>query len=131
MAAGQAQTVAPTQLKRELTVPTPDPVSVGDSTALPTGDGWLSLAVVLELGARAVVGGALATPRRAALVHQALSMALAPRRPAAGWMMHTDRGRPYGADSDRQLLPQPALQPRMRRKGHGGDNAVAESFFPT
>ena len=65
IAAGQAQTVAPNQRKRELTVQAPDPVSVGDMTSLPTGEGWLSLAVVLDLCSRAVVGWSMADHRRA------------------------------------------------------------------
>jgi len=131
MAAGQAQSVAPNQLNREFTVPTPDTVYVGAITSLPTGEGWLSLAVVLDLCSRAVVGWAMAHHRRAALVPQALSMALSQRRPAAGLLMHTDRGSQYGADSSRQLLTQHARQPSMSRKGNCWDNAVAESFFHT
>ena len=71
-AAGQAQPVAPHQRNRELTVQEPDTVDVGEMTSLPTGEGWLSLAVVLDLCSRAVVGWAMATHRRVALVHQAL-----------------------------------------------------------
>ena len=104
MTAGQAQTAAPHQLNREFTVQAPDKVSVGDITYLPTGEGWLYLAVVLDLCSRAVVGWAMADHRRAELVNQALAMALYQRRPAAGLMMHTDRGSQYGADSNRQLL---------------------------
>jgi putative transposase len=124
-AAGQAQTVAPNQRNRELTVPVPDTVSVGDSPYLPSGDGGLSLAVVLALGSRAVVGWSMANPLRAAWVHQALSRALGQRQPAAGVMMHTDRGSQYGADSSRQRLTQPGRQPSMRRTGNCWDNAVA------
>jgi transposase InsO family protein len=104
---------------------------VGDIPYLPTGAGGLSLAVVLELCARAVVGWSMANHRQAELVNQALSMALYQRRPAAGLMMHTDRGSQYGADRDRQLLRQHGIAPSMSRKGNGWDNAVAESFFHT
>jgi putative transposase len=69
--AGQAQTAAPHQRNQALTVPVPDNASVGDLPYLPTGEGWRYLAVVLELGSRAVVGGAMADPRRAAWVHPA------------------------------------------------------------
>src|SRR5262249_60691721 len=62
---------------------------------------------------------------------RALAWAFAHRRTAAGLIRHTDRGSQYGADSSRQLLIQHAIQPRMSRKGHGWDNAVAESCFPT
>jgi len=91
--AGQAQTVAPNQRNRACTGQAPDKVYVGDIPCLPTGEGWLSLAVVLDLCSRAVVGWSRADPMRAALVNQALSMAIGQRRPAAGLLMHTDRGR--------------------------------------
>ena len=128
IAAGQAQTGAPNQLNREFTVQAPDTVSVGDMTYLPTGAGWLYLAVVLDLGSRAVVGWAMADHMWAELVHQALAMAICQRRPAAGLILHTDRGSQDGADRPRQLLVQQGRQPRMSRKGNGWDNAVAESF---
>jgi len=112
-------------------VQAPEKVYVGDMTYLPTGEGWLYLAVVLELCSRAVVGWAMAAHRRAALVNQALAMAICQRRPAAGLIMHTDRGSQYGAESSRQLLTPPGVQPSMSRKGNCWDNAVAESFFHT
>jgi len=130
-AAGQAQTVAPNQLNREFTVQVPDTVYVGDITYLPTGEGWLYLAVVLDLCSRAVVGWSMADHMRAELVNQALAMAICQRRPAAGLIMHTDRGSQYGAESYRQLLTQHGVQPSMSRKGNCWDNAVAESFFHT
>jgi putative transposase len=130
-AAGQAQTVAPNQLNREFTVDVPDKVYVGDITYLPTGEGWLYLAVVLDLCSRAVVGWSMANHMRAELVNQALSMALYQRQPAAGLIMHTDRGSQYGADSYRQLLRQHGIEPSMSRMGNCWDNAVAESFFHT
>ena len=128
---GQAQTVAPNQLNREFTVQAPDKVYVGDITYLPTGEGWLYLAVVLDLCSRAVVGWSMANHMRAELVTQALSMAIGQRQPAAGLIMHTDRGSQYGAESYRQLLTQHGMQPSMSRKGNCWDNAVAESFFHT
>jgi len=130
-AAGQAQTVAPNQLNREFTVDVPDRVYVGDITYLPTGEGWLYLAVVLDLCSRAVVGWSMANHMRAELVNQALSMALYQRQPAAGLIMHTDRGSQYGADSYQHLLTQHGIQASMSRKGNCWDNAVAESFFRT
>ena len=130
-AAGQAQTVAPNQLNREFTVQEPDTMYVGDITYLPTREGWLYLAVVLDLCSRAVVGWSMADHRRAELVNQALAMALCQRQPAVGLIMHTDRGSQYGADSYRQLLTQHGIQPSMSRKGNCWDNAVAESFFHT
>lgn len=128
---GQAQTVAPNQLNREFTVHAPDRVYVGDITYLPTGEGWLYLAMVLDLCSRAVVGWSMADHMRAELVNQALTMAICQRQPTAGLIMHTDRGSQYGADSYRQLLTQHGMQPSMSRKGNCWDNAVAESFFHT
>jgi putative transposase len=130
-AVGQAQTVAPNQLNRECTVDAPDKVYVGDIPYLHTGEGWLYLAVVLDLCSRAVVGWSMANHMRAELVNQALSMALSQRQPAAGLCMHTDRGSQYGADSYQQLLRQHGIKPSMSRKGNCWDNAVAESFFHT
>ena len=129
--AEQAQTVAPNELNREFTVDVPDRVYVGDITYLPTGEGWLYLAVVLDLCSRAVVGWSMANHMRAELVNQALSMALYQRQPAAGLLMHTDRGSQYGADSYRHLLRQHGIEPSMSRTGNCWDNAVAESFFHT
>jgi transposase InsO family protein len=129
--AGQAQTVVPNQLNREFTVPAPNTVYVGDITYLPTGEGWLYLAIVLDLYSRAVVGWAMANHMRVELVNQALSMALGQRHPAAGLIMHTDRGSQYGADRYRQLLARHGIQSSMSRKGNCWDNAVAESFFRT
>jgi transposase InsO family protein len=128
---GPAQTVAPHQLNRECTVQAPDKVSVGDMTSLPTGEGWWYLAVVLDRCSRAVVGWSMANHRRAERVTQALSMAIGQRQPAAGFIMHTDRGCQYGAESYRQLLTQHGMQPSMSRKGNCWDNAVVESFFHT
>jgi putative transposase len=87
--------------------------------------------VVLDLCSRAVVGWAMANPMRAELVNQALSMALCQRHPAAGLIMHTDRGSQYGANSYRQLLTPHGRQPSMSPQGNWWDNAVAESFFHT
>ena len=123
--------MAPNQLNRAFTVTAPDTVYVGDITYLPTGEGWLYLAVVLDLCSRAVVGWSMADHMRAELVNQALAMAICQRQPAVGLIMHTDRGSQYGADSSQQLLIQHGMQPSMSRKGNCWDNAVAESFFHT
>jgi putative transposase len=131
IAAGQTQTVAPNQLNRDFTVKEPDTVYVGDITYLPRGEGWLYLAVVLDLCSRVVVGWSMADHMRAELVNQVLAMAIYQRRPATGRIMHTDRGSQYGADSYQQLLVQHGIQPSMSRKGNCWDNAVAESFFHT
>ena len=128
---GPAPTVAPHHRTRACTVHAPEKVDVGDIPSLPTGEGGWSLAGVLDRCARAVVGGSMANPRRAERVTQALAMAIGQRQPAAGFIMPTDRGSPYGAESARQLLTQHGMQPRRSRKGTGWDNAVAERFFHT
>jgi putative transposase len=73
----------------------------------------------------------MANHRRVELVHQAWSMALCQRHPAAGLSMHTDRGSQYGAGRYRQRLAQHGIPSSMRRQGNCWDNAVAERFFPT
>jgi putative transposase len=78
-----------------------------------------------------VGGWSLANHLRAALGTQALAMAIGQRPPAAGLLMHPERGRQDGAESDRQLLTPYGLQPSMRRQGNGWDNAVAESCLHT
>ena len=128
-AAGQAQMVAPNQLNRAFTVPTPDTVYVGDITYLPTGEGWLYLAVVLDLCSRAVVGWSMANHMRAELVNQALSMAICQRRPAAGLIMHTDRGSQYGADSYRQLLTRHGIQASRAARATVGTTPWQKASF--
>jgi putative transposase len=129
--AEQAPPIAPNPLTRAFPVPGPETAYVGESPSLPPGAGGLSVAVGRALCSPAVVGGAMAHPRRAAWVPQAVARALCPRQPAAGLRMQTDRGRQYGADSSRQRLPPPGLPPSMRRPGTCWDKAVAERFFPT
>ena len=129
-AAGQAQTVAPNQLNRAFTAQAPDMVYVGDY--IPPHGRRL---VVSCRGAGSVLAGSRrmgdGPPYAAELVNQALAMAICQRPPAAGLIMHTDRGSQYGADSYRQLLTQHGIEPSMSRKGNCWDNAVAESFFHT
>jgi transposase InsO family protein len=117
-------TVTPNQFNREFAEQAPATVYVGDITYLPTGEGWLSLAVVLDLCSRAVVGWSMADHMRAELVNQALWMALSQRQPAVGLIMHTDRESQYGAESYRQFLSQHRIEPSMSRKGNCWDNAV-------
>jgi putative transposase len=91
-AGGPAQTVAPNQLNRALTVAAPERVYGGDIPYLLTGEGGWYLAVVLALGSWAVVGWSMADPRLAERGNHALAMALCQRQPAPGLSMHTDRG---------------------------------------
>jgi putative transposase len=108
-----------------------DRVWVSDLTYVPTREGWLYLAVVLDLATRAVVGWAMRSRPEAALSIQALRMAQQSRQPAAGLLLHSDQGVQYQAHAYQALLRAHAMQPSMSRRGDCWDNAVAESFFAT
>jgi len=104
---------------------------VSDITYVPTREGWLFLAVVLDLASRRVVGWAMHDTLEADLALSALQMALADRRPAPGLLHHSDRGVQYACTAYRELLAAHGLQVSMSRRGNCWDNAVAESFFAT
>ena len=125
------QTVAPNVLQRQFDIDQPDTAYVGDITYIWTAEGWLYLAVVIDLFSRAVVGWAMNRWLKAELVTNALQMALDQRQPRPGLIMHTDRGSQYAADRYLQLLHHYEIVPSMSRKGNCWDNAVAESFFHT
>ena len=123
--------IAPNLLEREFTVNTPDTVYVGDITYIPTREGWLYLAVVIDLFSRAVVGWSMGSRITAGLVNGAMLMALWKRKPAKGLVSHSDRGSQYASDSHRKLLDDYGFKASMSKKGDCWDNAVAESFFHT
>lgn len=123
--------IAPNLLKRDFTVATPDTVYVGDITYIPTREGWLYLAVVIDLFSRAVVGWAMESRMKVDLVNDAMLMALWTRKPAKGFIFHSDRGSQYASDSYREILKTHGAQASMSKKGDCWDNAVAESFFHT
>lgn len=123
------QAPAPDLVRRAFQVDAPNKVGVGDMTALRTKEGWLHLAVVLDLFARRVVGWSTDVKQAAALPMAALSMAISERRPASGVIFHSDQGSVYGCNDYRDLLDQHGVLPSMSRKGNCHDNAVAESFF--
>ena len=125
------QEVAPNVLERQFDVDQPDTAYVGDITYIWTAEGWLYLAVVIDLFSRAVVGWSMSRWLKADLVNNALQMALDQRQPLSGLIMHTDRGSQYVADSYLRILHRYDIQPSMSRKGDCWDNAVAESFFHT
>ena len=102
---------------------------VADITYIRTRSGWLYLAVVLDLFGRKVVGWAMAAHMQATLVCQALQLAIAQRQPAAGLIVHSDRGSQYASDSHRALLTNHGLVGSMSRKGNCYDNSVMERFF--
>ncbi len=126
--------VAPNTLARRFAVAQVagvDHVWVGDITYVPTAEGWLYLAVVLDLASRRVVGWATRDTLDRALALEALRWALADRRPAAGLLHHSDRGSQYASGDYRALLAAHGLEASMSRRGDCYDNAVAESFFAT
>lgn len=122
---------APDRLRRDFTADAPDRRWVSDITSVRTGQGWLHLAVVLDLYARRIVGWAVAPRIDQHLAYEALAMALGERRPAPGLVFHSDRGGPYLALRVQQLAQRHALVPSTSRPGRCLDNAVAESFFHT
>jgi putative transposase len=125
------QAVAPHVLERQFDVNEPDTVYVGDMTYIWTAQGWLYLAVVIDLFSRAVVGWSMSPWLKAELVTNALQMALDRRQPKAGLLMHTDRGSQYVADRYLRLMHRYGIEASMSRTGNCWDNAVAESFFHT
>ena len=123
--------VATNTLDRAFTVESPNRVWAGDITDVWTTEGWLYLAVVLELYSRRVIGWAMGYRLTVDLTERALTMALANRRPRAGLLHHSDRGSQYAATRYQRLLNEYGLIPSMSRKGHCWDNACVESFFGT
>jgi len=123
--------VAPNILDRDFYASQPDEKYVGDITYIPTNEGWLYLATVIDLYSRKIVGWSMDDTMKVSLVNDALSMALVSRKPAKGLIWHTDRGSQYASYSHRDLLQQSGIVQSMSRKGNCWDNAVAESFFHT
>lgn len=106
-------------------------VWVGDITYIPTREGFLYLATVLDLSSRRCVGWAMQDTMEAELVLSALRMARDARQPAPGLIFHSDRGSQYASDAYRQELAAHGMIASMSGKGDCYDNAVAESFFAT
>lgn len=100
-----------------------------DITYIPTAEGWLYLAVVLDLHSRAVIGWAMSTRMKRQLVCDALLMALFNRKFPQGVIIHSDRGGQYCSEQYRQIIASNQLIGSMSRKGNCWDNAIAESFF--
>ena len=124
--------VAANVLDRQFAVAAPDTTWVTDITYLWTREGWLYLAVMLDLFSRAVVGWALsARLTTQQLAVPALLMALGRRRPPRGLLHHSDRGSQYASADYQRLLTTHGIVASMSRRGNCWDNAVAESFFAT
>jgi transposase InsO family protein len=121
------QPVAPNLLNGAFTATAPTTKWVADITASWTAEGWLFLAVVLDIFWRLVVGWAMDAHRDEALVEQAARMALVRRQPQPGLLHHSDRGSQYRATDSRELLAQYGIVMSMSGKGDGYDNALMES----
>jgi len=126
-----AFSVAPNLLGRDFTAVAPDRVWLADLTCIRTAEGWLYLAVVLDLFPRRVVGWAMAEHLGHELALAALDMAIARRRPAPGLIHHSDRGVQYAAHGYRKRLKRHGIVCSMSRKGDRWDDAPMESFFAT
>ena len=122
---------APNLVAQHFTVPAPNRVWAGDITFIPTRRGWLYLAVVLDLYSRRVVGWAMSDRINGTLVLDALTMALAHRRPSPGLIHHSDQGMQYAGGTYHAVLQAHGLRASMSRKGNCYDNAPVESFFST
>ena len=116
-------------VQRQFEVPEPDQVYVADITYIWTQEGWLYLAVVIDLYSRKVVGWSMGSRMKAKLVCDALMMAIWQRKPKAGLIHHSDRGSQYASRAFRKLLKVHGIKGSMSAKGDCWDNAVAESFF--
>ncbi len=126
---GRPSIIAPNRLQREFTVGTPDQVWVTDITYIRTWQGWLYLAVVLDLYSRKVVGWSMKPTLAKDLVLDAILMAVWRRRPKCKVIVRSDQGSQYGSDAWLRFCREHHLQPSMSRRGNYWDNAVAESFF--
>ena len=123
--------VAPNVLKRQFETDAPNRKWVADITYIPTDQGWLYLAAVLDLFSRRVVGWSMASTMHSSLVRNALRMALAARQPQAGLLHHSDRGSQYAGYAYQSLLDDHHVIASMSRTGNCYDNATMESFFGT
>ena len=115
-------------LQRQFTVTRPNTAWVTDLTYIRTWQGWLYLAVVMDLFSRKIIGWATNATMHRELVLDAVLMAVRQRRPK-GTLIHSDQGTQDGSDAWRRFCKSNRLEPSMSRKGNCWDNAVAESFF--
>jgi putative transposase len=122
---------APDHLKRCFTTPQPNHAWVSDTTFIPTRQGWLYLAAILDLYSRMVIGWAMGNVNNSALVKDALTMAVWRRGKREQIIVHSDQGSTYASGAYQQMLKDHHLICSMSRKGECLDNAVAESFFGT
>lgn len=126
---GKLSVIAPNRLEQQFLASSPDQTWVTDITYLRTHEGWLYLAVVLDLHSRMVVGWSMKSTMDREIVLDALLMAVWRRRPKAQVIIHSDQGSQYGSDDWQRFCRDHNLLPSMSRRGNCYDNAVAESFF--
>jgi putative transposase len=126
-----AHPLAPNLLNRRFGGWQPDQAWVGDVTYIRVHGGWLYLACIMDLASRRIVGWSMSERITQDLVCQALRSAYWQRKPAAGLIMHTDRGSQYASDDHRKLLKDYRMVASMSRKANCWDNAPMESFFKT
>jgi putative transposase len=129
--AQHALPIAPNRLERQFEAKALNEAGVTDVTSIPTDEGWLYLAAMLDLCSRRVVGWAASASNDRALALEALRRALRTRHPPRGLVHHSDRGSPYASEDYRQELRAHGVVTSMSRAGDCWDNAVAESFFAT
>ena len=122
---------APNWLNQDFSAATANQKWVSDFTYIDTAEGWLYLAIILDLFSRKVVGWAMAEQMDTALVETALHMALRGRRRPANLLHHSDQGKQYTSTTYQSSLSSANIQVSMSRVGNCHDNAVAESFFGT
>jgi len=123
--------IAPNLLDRQFSAEAPNRKWVCDITYIPTDEGWLYMAGVIDLCSRRLVGWSMADHMRTELASDALGMALAGRRPKAGLLHHSDRGVQYASEDYQSLLDGRQITVSMSGKGDCWDNAVMESFWAT
>ena len=121
----------PNTLNRGFVVAAPDQVWASDITYVRTWEGWLYLAVVIDLFSRRVVGWSMQNHMRTDLVLSALTMAIGQRLPDPGLLQHSDRGSQYTSDDYQRALRSHGIECSMSGRGNCWDNAVVESFFGT
>ena len=127
--AGRPALVVINRLEQNFDVPRPDYAWVTDITYIRTWEGWLYLAVVLDLFSRIVVGWSMKSTLERELVLDALLMAVWRRKPKGKVIVHSDQGSQYGSDDWMRFCRDHNIEPSMSRRGNCFDNAVAESFF--
>ena len=127
--AGRPSIIAPNNLNRAFTIDLPDKAWVTDITYIRTWQGWLYLAVVVDLHSRKVIGWSMKPTLAKEIVINALMMAVWRRKSTTPVLVHSDQGSQYGSDDWLRFCKAHNLEPSMSRRGNCWDNAVAESFF--